>query len=103
MNHETAVIHVGPGDFCILQESLGNHYYEANKDLIDRAFLWVLPYVGHPEEWTWVEDKAKFPEEDMVFKGELQRLRRLRPKKNKTFKFNDYGVDPYENITTLLK
>ena len=59
--------------------------------------------MGHPEEWTWVEDKAKFPEEDMVFKGELQRIRRLRPKKNKTFKFNDYGVDPYENITTLLK
>lgn len=90
-------------DFCILQESLGNSYYEANKDLIDSAFLWLLPYIGHPEKWTWLENMSKYADEDKVIRGEIQRFRRLRPKKNKTYKFNDYGADPYENIVTLLK
>jgi len=90
-------------DFCVLQESLGNNYYEANKDLIDSAFLWLLPYMGHPEKWTWVENMSKYADEDKIIRGEIQRFRRLRPKKNKTYKFNDYGADPYENIVTLLK
>lgn len=90
-------------DWCILQENLGNRYYQENKELIDRPFLWVEPYVGHPEAWKWEENLSKWADEDKVFKTELQRLRRLRPKKNRTFRFNNYGVDYYENIATLLK
>jgi hypothetical protein len=90
-------------DFCILQENLGNKYYQKNKEIIDSAILWVEPYVGHPEAWTWVENKSKWADEDKIFKTEIQRLKRLKPKKNKTFDFNKYGVDPFENIASVLK
>ena len=90
-------------DFCILQENLGNKYYQNNKEIIDSAFLWTEPYIGHPEAWTWIENKTKWDEEDTAIKREIQRLKRLKPKKNQTFDFNKYGVDPFENIVSLLK
>lgn len=90
-------------DFCILQDNLGNKYYQNNKEIIDSAFLWTEPYIGHPEAWTWIENKTKWDEEDTVIKREIQRLKRLKPKKNQTFDFNKYGVDPFENIVSLLK
>ena len=31
------------------------------------------------------------------------RVVELKPKKNKTFDFNKYGVDPFENIASVLK
>lgn len=90
-------------DFCILQENLGNKYYQNNKEIIDSAFLWTEPFIGHPEAWTWIENKTKWDEEDTAIKREIQRLKRLKPKKNQTFDFNKYGVDPFENIVSLLK
>ena len=90
-------------DWCLLQEKLGNTYYQDNKDIIDSAFLWVLPYVDHPEAWKWEENLSQWDAEDKVFKTELQRLKRLKPRKNKTFAFNQYGVDHYENIASVLK
>ena len=90
-------------DWCLLQESLGGKYYQENKEIIDSAFLWVEPYVGHPEAWKWEENLSQWNAEDQVFRTEIQRLRRLKPKKNKTFDFNKYGVDCYETIATLLK
>lgn len=90
-------------DWCLLQESLGNKYYQDNKELIDKAFLWVEPYVGHPEKWTWEENLSQWEAEDKVFRTEIQRLRRLRPRKNRTFDFNKYGVDSFESIATLVK
>lgn len=90
-------------DFCILQENLGNSYYLANKDIIDSAFLWVVPYVGHPEKWLWVENLRKWAEEDKIFCTELQRIKRLKPRRNDTLPFADFGTDSYENINSVLK
>ena len=90
-------------DFCILQENIGNSYYLSNKDIIDSAFLWVVPYVEHPEKWLWEENLKKWPEEDKIFCAELQRLRRLKPRKNNALPFADFDVDYYENINSVLK
>ena len=90
-------------DFCILQENMGNSYYLANKKIIDSAFLWVVPYVGHPEKWLWEENLKKWPAEDKIFCTELQRIERLKPRKNTDLPFGEYQVNHYENINSMLK
>lgn len=44
-------------DFCVIQESTGNHYYRKHKNVIDSAFAYLYQYIGNEEKFPYKELK----------------------------------------------
>ena len=44
-------------DFCVMQESMGNHYYQSHKTVIDSAFAYLYQYIGNQESFPYKELK----------------------------------------------
>lgn len=44
-------------DFCIIQESLGEHYYLKRREKINAAFKYLWQFVGHKESFQYKELK----------------------------------------------
>ncbi|MBR2101213.1 MAG: alginate lyase family protein [Prevotella sp.] len=42
-------------DFCVLQERLGRHYYAEHRNIIDRAFNYLLQFVGNRKAFPYQE------------------------------------------------
>lgn len=89
-------------DFCIIQESLGNHYYKKNRDIIDRAFLFLIPYIGNQEAFKYQQITSWDECEDQL-KRQILRLERMRPNRNITYDFSSYRSNlHYNKISQIL-
>ena len=42
-------------DFCIIQETLSNNYYQSHKSVIDAAFAYLYQYLGNKEAFPYKE------------------------------------------------
>ena len=67
-------------DFCIIQESQGNHYYQQNKRKIDSAANFLSSYMKNNQAWKYQQIT---PIEDDLKKLQCQLLRLQRLSFNK--------------------
>lgn len=67
-------------DFCIIQESQGNHYYQQNKRKIDSAANFLSSYMKNSQAWKYQQIT---PIEDDFIKLQCQLLRLQRLSFNK--------------------
>lgn len=89
-------------DFCIIQESLGKRYYRNNRDIIDRAFMYLFPFIGNQFAFKYKQITSWDDcEEDL--KRQIVRLQRLRPRRNKAYDFTAVGKGlTFNNLTQVL-
>ena len=64
-------------DFCVMQDRAGNNMYKDNKALIDSAFDWARPYIGHPEIFPYQEKMSTWDDEEKSLKAEMKRVEKL--------------------------
>lgn len=64
-------------DLCLMMEKQGRHYYAENRDLIDKVFLFLDPYIDHRESWTYQDIAKSFDKDCRDFKKQVFRLRQL--------------------------
>lgn len=90
-------------DFCIFQESRGIHYYAENKEIIDRCFKYLLPYIGHKENFQYKDIRNEWAKGERWLCQQLQRLRRLSPADNDAFDFSRYPVKDFGSAARLFE
>lgn len=90
-------------DFCIIQESLGKQYYKKNKDIINKAFAYLIQYIDNKDEFKYQQITSWKDCEDQL-KHQILRLQRIRPKRNNAFDFSLYKDDlTYRNLSFVLE
>lgn len=63
-------------DFCVIQESLGEHYYLKHREKINSAFAYLWQFVGHKEDFPYKELKD-WDSMETYLRTRTARLRRL--------------------------
>lgn len=63
-------------DFCVIQESLGEHYYLKHREKINSAFAYLWQFVGHKEDFPYKELKD-WESMETYLRTRTARLRRL--------------------------
>lgn len=84
-------------DFCMMQKRQGKNYYHQQKKLIDRAVLFLLPYLKAPETFPYTQ-VTDWDTDISDFKIELMRLGRLNAHYS-----SGYEADPFETEITVVK
>lgn len=68
-------------DYCLLQESLGNHFYKKNRKVINSAVSYLLQYVGHKELWEYQEISSDWSKLEQNLLMQIYKLRRVKGSK----------------------
>lgn len=64
-------------DFCLLMESQRKHFYSENKQTIDKAFQYLLNYIGNEDKWPY-KQIVPFSDDEESLKQQIQRMYRLK-------------------------
>ncbi|MDO4496928.1 MAG: alginate lyase family protein [Bacteroidales bacterium] len=87
-------------DFCMMQRHQGKNFYGQNKEIIDRVFDFMLPYLQSPENFPY-NQVSDWDSDIADLKIELMRMSRL----NTRYGYSriGYEVDPFETHVTVVK
>lgn len=86
-------------DYCLLQESIGNHFYKKNSKVINSAISYLLQYVGHKDLWEYQEISSDWSNLERNLLMQIYKLRRVKgAKKFYDFKSLDLEINSLEML-----
>ena len=88
-------------DFCYLQQSLGHDFYLEHKDRLDKAFAYIIAYLGRHDEFPWpnINDAASDEEYARV---QVCRLEGLKGAEN-AFDYDALRIPAHTHSDDLLQ
>ena len=79
-------------DYCLLQESIGNHFYKKNCESINKAIIYLQQFIDHQESWQYQEISSDWCSLEKELIKQIYKLRRLKGAK-KYYNFNSLDIE----------
>ncbi len=82
-------------DMCLILQSARINYYSENKDIIDRAFNYLLQFAGHKERFPYKDISPSWEELERKLYFQYNRLSQLRKKPS------PYNVNYFAGVSVI--